>query len=560
MITDLFFLSWTQLSLSRWWICLLCVVLTLTAQGSAEVSERSARTVMADLMLAERSEQAGLIDELSTFGDTIIADIYEAWRTGGIFLLEQDSGDQLLQFTSAQQWELVATGAVVSLTDAQALAANKQRPARALRKQMKRIIDTLGLKAEDPSLRIDSAIKLGRSQKSEFIPALQARLLIEPTEEVQAALKEALAISWLANGDASQVVQAVDTLKELRSVAARAFLEEVLEKERNSERADSALSTACTEALAAIESYIKKQEFFGSFFRGFSTGSVLLIVSFGLAITFGLMGVINMAHGEFVAIGGYVTFLVQNVFINTFGLSSSAFGWYLIVALPASFLVAAVIGLVMEKSIIRFLYRRPLESLLCTWGISMVMQQGFRLIFGAANVQVNNPTWLMGNWSFAGFQMSYTRLLIIAIALIVVALTWLLLRQTNLGLHIRAVMQNRHMASGLGIPVARVNTMTFALGCGLAAIGGAVLSQIGNVGPSMGQAYIVDSFMVVVTGSVGNLLGAGLSAMGIGLVDQLLQPSLGPVMGKITVFMVIILFLQWRPGGLFPTRSRSLDD
>ena len=560
MITHLFFSSWTQLSLSRWSICLLCVVLTLTAQGSAEVSERSARTVMADLMLAERSEQAGLIDELSIFGDTIIADIYEAWRTGGIFLLEQDSGDQLLQFTSAQQWELVATGAVVSLTDAQALAANKQRPARALRKQMKRIIDTLGLKAEDPSLRIDSAIKLGRSQKSEFIPALQARLLIEPTEEVQAALKEALAISWLANGDASQVVQAVDTLKELRSVAARAFLEEVLEKERNSERADSALSTACTEALAAIESYIKKQEFFGSFFRGFSTGSVLLIVSFGLAITFGLMGVINMAHGEFVAIGGYVTFLVQNVFINTFGLSSSAFGWYLIVALPASFLVAAAIGLVMEKSIIRFLYRRPLESLLCTWGISMVMQQGFRLIFGAANVQVNNPTWLMGNWSFAGFQMSYTRLLIIAIALIVVALTWLLLRQTNLGLHIRAVMQNRHMASGLGIPVARVNTMTFALGCGLAAIGGAVLSQIGNVGPSMGQAYIVDSFMVVVTGSVGNLLGAGLSAMGIGLVDQLLQPSLGPVMGKITVFMVIILFLQWRPGGLFPTRSRSLDD
>ncbi|PDH29097.1 MAG: urea ABC transporter permease subunit UrtB [Puniceicoccaceae bacterium MED-G31] len=560
MITHLFFSSWTQLSLSRWSICLLCFILTLTAQGSAEVSERSARTVMADLMLAERSEQAGLIDELSTFGDTIIADVYEAWRTGGIFLLEQDSGDQLLQFTSAQQWELVATGAVVSLTEAEALAANKQRPARALRKQMKRIIDTLGLKAEDPSLRIDSAIKLGRSQKSEFIPALQARLLIEPTEEVQAALKEALAISWLANGDASQVVQAVDTLKELRSVAARAFLEEVLEKERNSERADSALSTACTEALAAIESYIKKQEFFGSFFRGFSTGSVLLIVSFGLAITFGLMGVINMAHGEFVAIGGYVTFLVQNVFINTFGLSSSAFGWYLIVALPASFLVAAAIGLVMEKSIIRFLYRRPLESLLCTWGISMVMQQGFRLIFGAANVQVNNPTWLMGNWSFAGFQMSYTRLLIIAIALIVVALTWLLLRQTNLGLHIRAVMQNRHMASGLGIPVARVNTMTFALGCGLAAIGGAVLSQIGNVGPSMGQAYIVDSFMVVVTGSVGNLLGAGLSAMGIGLVDQLLQPSLGPVMGKITVFMVIILFLQWRPGGLFPTRSRSLDD
>jgi len=228
--------------------------------------------------------------------------------------------------------------------------------------------------------------------------------------------------------------------------------------------------------------------------------------------------------------------------------------------LPVSFLVAAFIGLLLEKSIIRFLYRRTLESLLCTWGISMVMQQAFRLIFGAANVQVNVPNWLMGSVGFGGFEMSYTRLMIIFIAFGVVIATWLLLRKTSLGLHIRAVMQNRSMASSLGIPVARVNSMTFALGCGLAAIGGCVLSQIGNVGPLMGQAYIVDSFMVVVIGSVGNLLGAGLSAMGIGMVDQLLQPSLGPVMGKITVFFVIILFLQWRPGGLFPTRSRSLDD
>lgn len=521
---------------------------------------RDARSVMADLISAERSQQVGLIDELSTYGDTIIAEIYEAWRTGGIYALEQGTGMQLLQLTEGQEWELVATGAVRDLSEADLAGLKKQRPARALRKQMKRIIDTLGLKAEDPALRIDSAIKLGRSQKAEFIPALEARLEVEPAKEVRAALHEALAISHLAHGDTAQVTAAVETLAAMKSAASRAFLEVVLDAERNHERADSALAAACERALLTIERHLKQQEFFGSFFRGFSTGSVLLIVSFGLAITFGLMGVINMAHGEFVAIGGYVTFLVQNFFIQTWGLSSSAFGWYFLVALPLSFLVAAGIGLLMEKSIIRFLYRRPLESLLCTWGISMVMQQGFRLIFGAANVQVNNPSWLMGNLSFGGFQMSYTRLLIMLIALIVVALTWLLLRQTNLGLHIRAVMQNRHMASSLGIPVARVNSMTFALGCGLAALGGAVLSQIGNVGPSMGQAYIVDSFMVVVIGSVGNLLGAGLSAMGIGLVDQLLQPSLGPVMGKITVFMVIILFLQWRPGGLFPTRSRSLDD
>ena len=556
MIPHFFFSGCSGKSTVKHWICLLITAAILTSSASA----RDARTVMAELMQAERAEQAGLIEELSTYGDTIIADIYEAWRTGGIYLLEQDGGSQLLQFTDAQEWALVHNGAVITLSEAEAAAAKKQRPARALRKQMKRIIDTLGLKAGNTALRIDSAIKLGRSQKAEFIPALEARLKVETDKQVLSALQEALAISWLANGEDVQVVEAVQTLKALNSVAARAFLEELMQAEGDNERADSSLADACAEALISIERHMKQQEFFGSFFRGFSTGSVLLIVSFGLAITFGLMGVINMAHGEFVAIGGYVTFLVQNFFIQTWGLSSSAFGWYFIVALPVSFIVAAVIGLIMEVSIIRFLYRRPLESLLCTWGISMVMQQGFRLIFGAANVQVNNPTWLMGNLSFAGFQMSYTRLLIILIALVVVALTWLLLRQTNLGLHIRAVMQNRHMASSLGVPVARVNRMTFALGCGLAALGGAVLSQIGNVGPSMGQAYIVDSFMVVVTGSVGNLLGAGLSAMGIGLVDQLLQPSLGPVMGKITVFVVIILFLQWRPGGLFPTLSRSLDD
>ena len=556
MIPHFFLSGCSGKSTVKHWICLLITAVVLSSAASA----RDARTVMAELMQAERAEQAGLIEELSTYGDTIIADIYEAWRTGGIYLLEQDTGSQLLRFTDTQEWALVHNGAVISLSEAEAAAAKKQRPARALRKQMKRIIDTLGLKADNTALRIDSAIKLGRSQKAEFIPALKARLKVETDKQVRSALQEALAISWLANGEDAQVVEAVQTLKALNSVAARAFLEELMQAEGDNERVDSSLSDACAEALISIERHMKQQEFFGSFFRGFSTGSVLLIVSFGLAITFGLMGVINMAHGEFVAIGGYVTFLVQNFFIQTWGLSSSAFGWYFIVALPVSFIVAAVIGLIMEVSIIRFLYRRPLESLLCTWGISMVMQQGFRLIFGAANVQVNNPTWLMGNLSFAGFQMSYTRLLIILIALVVVALTWLLLRQTNLGLHIRAVMQNRHMASSLGVPVARVNRMTFALGCGLAALGGAVLSQIGNVGPSMGQAYIVDSFMVVVTGSVGNLLGAGLSAMGIGMVDQLLQPSLGPVMGKITVFVVIILFLQWRPGGLFPTLSRSLDD
>ena len=528
--------------------------------GILAAEERSARLVMSELIMASGDEQTALIEEIENYGDPVIAEIYQAWRTGGIYTLKSNTDLLLLEFTAQQEWVLVADGELVSLSEGDVAKVKKERAKRSVRKLMKGIIDTLGLKATDASVRIDSAIKMGRSQKLEFVPALEARLIVETSSEVKEAVEEALAISLLKNGNADQKLTAVKDLAAMKSIAARGFIDEVLLDEQEASRGTEPLAEASANALLVIEEHLKIMEFLGSFFRGFSTGSVLLIVSFGLAITFGLMGIINMAHGEFVAIGGYTTYMVQTFFINTWGLSSETFGWYFVISLPLSFLAAAGIGLLLEKTVIRFLYRRPLESLLCTWGISMVMQQGFRLIFGAANVQVNNPTWLMGNLSLGGFSMSYTRLFIMFIALLVVILTWLLLRKTNLGLHIRAVMQNRGMASSLGIPVARVNSMTFALGCGLAGLGGSVLSQIGNVGPLMGQQYIVDSFMVVVIGSVGNLLGAGISAMGIGLVDQLLQPSLGPVMGKITVFFVIILFLQWRPGGLFPTRSRSLED
>ena len=227
MIPHFFFLGCSGKSTVKQWVCLLITAAILTCSASA----RDARTVMAELMQAERAEQAGLIEELSTYGDTIIADIYEAWRTGGIYLLEQDTGSQLLQFTDAQEWALVHNGAVITLSEADAAAAKKQRPARALRKQMKRIIDTLGLKADNTALRIDSAIKLGRSQKAEFIPALEARLKVETDKQVLSALQEALAISWLANGEDAQVVEAVQTLKALNSVAARAFLEELMQAE-----------------------------------------------------------------------------------------------------------------------------------------------------------------------------------------------------------------------------------------------------------------------------------------------------------------------------------------
>ena len=523
---------------------------------SMVAKDRDARFLFSEITLAEKEQQSNLIDEISKIGDPIIAKLYNSWKKGEIYQVQQNGNIKVVRLREDQKWNLVKTGEIISLTDQEKTSLKKRRPSRSVRKLFQRIIDSLGLKSTDPAVRIESALKMGKSQKNDFIAILEQAQEIEKEDKVRKVIEESIAISQLANGDKSQKIKAVNELLSFKSIASRGFLEKLLEKSEK----DSELFFAIQNTLEEIEKHTKRVAFFGSFFRGFSTGSVLLIVSFGLAITFGLMGIINMAHGEFVAIGGYVTFLLQSFFISTFGINSSLFGWYWVVSLPLSFVVAAGIGWLIEKSIIRFLYHRPLESLLCTWGLSMVMQQGFRLIFGAANVPINNPPWLMGNLSFGDFTMNYTRLTVIGIALLVVVLTALLLLKTHLGLHIRAVMQNRNMSSCLGISVARVNSMTFALGCGLAGLGGCALSQIGNVGALMGQQYIVDSFMVVVIGSVGNLVGAGFSALGIGLVDQLLQPALGPVMGKITVFFVIILFLQWRPGGLFPTRSRSLED
>ena len=280
----------------------------------------------------------------------------------------------------------------------------------------------------------------------------------------------------------------------------------------------------------------------------------------GLAITFGLMGVINMAHGEIMTLGGYMTYMTQVVFMNMFANDAVALKYYFIFALPVAFLSSALLGLLLERSVIQFLYKRPLESLLATWGVSMILQQAYRLIFGSQNVPVETPKWLLGNFEIFNITLGFNRLFVIGFAGVIVLLTWMLLTKTPLGLYIRAVMQNRQMAACMGVNTTRVNMLTFAFGSGLAGLAGAFLSQIGNVGPNLGQDYIISSFMVVVVGGVGNIFGTVYSALGIGFVDQILQPILGPVMGKICVLFAIIVFLQFKPSGLFAARTRSLED
>jgi urea transport system permease protein len=354
-------------------------------------------------------------------------------------------------------------------------------------------------------------------------------------------------------------VAAIEELERMRSINSLTFLEKLEADAKSDPKIGEDTRRAVRHAVRRIESHVAWGNFVGTGFRGFSLSAVLLVAALGLAITFGLMGIINMAHGEIMMVGAYTAYVTQNVFRAWFGPSGVGFDCYFLAALLCSFITAAGVGLILERSVIRFLYKRPLESLLATWGVSLVLQQVFRQIFGSANVQVDSPSWLSGSFVVQDVLFGHNRVFIIWFAAFTVLLTYFLLAKTSLGLQIRAVMQNRSMASCLGVRTHRVNMLTFAFGSGLAGMAGACLSQIGNVGPSLGQNYIVDCFMVVVLGGVGNLIGTISASLGIGVTDQILQPWLGAVMGKITVLTAIILFLQWRPAGIFVTRTRSLE-
>ncbi|HYM09646.1 MAG TPA: urea ABC transporter permease subunit UrtB [Bryobacterales bacterium] len=296
----------------------------------------------------------------------------------------------------------------------------------------------------------------------------------------------------------------------------------------------------------------------GQIFNGLSYCSILLLIALGLAITFGLMGVINMAHGELMMLGAYTAYVIQNVFVRRF--AEQHFGWYFAVALPLSFVVAGFVGLLLERSLIRFLYGRPLETLLATWGVSLILQQLMRQIFGANNVDVRSPNWLTGRWEpIHGLELPHLRLFIIAFTAVCIVLMYALLFRTALGLKIRSVTQNRDMSACLGIATRRVDACTFALGSGIAGLAGCILSLMGSVGPTTGQNYIVDAFMVVVLGGVGKLAGAIAGSFVIGESNVLFESFSTATMGKVIVFTLVILFLQWKPSGVFPSKVRSLD-
>lgn len=428
-----------------------------------------------------------------------------------------------------------------------------------LRGAVEASLSGFSLFSPDASLRMKAALELQDSIDPALLELVHKAFQKEKNSDIKAVLQQLISTVNLQSTNPLVRQTAVLSLADSTNAKLTPILQHMLEKNTDGSyiETNQSVRLAVISTLKAIQGRQWRTELLGNLFYGVSLGSVLLLAALGLAITFGLMGIINMAHGELLMIGAYTTYVCQRVFITYF---PGAVDAYLIAALPAAFIVTATVGIALERTVIRWLYGRPLETLLATWGISLMLMQLVRTLFGAQNVEVANPSWMSGGVTVLGsLVLSYNRIFIIIFAMLVVFAVWLILNKTRLGLFVRAVTQNRRMAGCIGVSTGRIDMMTFGLGSGIAGLGGVALSQLGNVGPDLGQGYIVDSFMVVVLGGVGQLLGTVIAAFGLGEVNKFLEPFAGAVMAKILILAFIIIFIQRRPQGLFAQKGRSVE-
>jgi urea transport system permease protein len=491
-------------------------------------------------------QTAAAIGELSAEAPPQAAAILEALADNRLLI---DQADKIVAYKTAAGALLNAkTGEAIP--DSSAAAFKKVRVNNALRGSIEGAMGSLTLANPDPEKRLAAAEDVYRTHDAKALPALQTQLAKESDPRVAAALKLAQA-SIFATSDTTSTqdrLAAIATLKERGNQDAQSLIDGISQK-----ATDPSVKSAAESALSAIHARLALWNVAQNLWYGISASSVLLLAAIGLAITFGVMGVINMAHGEMVMIGAYSTYAVQTL------LPPSLQNWSLAFAIPLAFVVAGVVGIAIERLVIRFLYTRPLETLLATWGVSLILQQLVRSLFGAANRQVSNPPFMSGAFELGGLSITTNRLWIIVLSALVFIGLQLVLRATPFGLQMRAVTQNRRMAASMGISTSRVDMLAFGLGSGVAGIAGVALSQIDNVSPNLGQGYIIDSFMVVVFGGVGNLWGTAFGALLIGLANKLLEPLIGAVQGQIVLLVFIILFIQRRPRGLFALRGRAVE-
>lgn len=421
-----------------------------------------------------------------------------------------------------------------------------------MRRELEAALAALQLFSPDRALRTKAIAELKDSADEGKLVLIEKAEAAETDAGLKSALGQLKAAILISSADQAKRVAAARLLADSNQPATKSLLLERLNAEQDPE-----VKGALMASLDKVESRLAWGERFGLLFTGASLGSILLLVALGLAITYGLMGVINMAHGELMMIGAYATYVVQNVFKSAL---PGLFDWYIVAAIPASFLAAALVGAVLERSVIRWLYGRPLETLLATWGISLMLMQLVRSIFGAQNVGVENPAFLSGGVQvLPNLTLPYNRIAILVFAGAVLLGMALLIGKTRLGLFVRGVTQNRRMASCMGVNTARVDTYAFALGAGIAGLAGCALSQVGNVGPDLGQGYIVDSFMVVVLGGVGQLAGTVYAALGLGIINKVFEGFAGAVLAKIMVLVLIVMFIQKRPQGIFALKGRSAE-
>ena len=526
-----------------------CLMLSV---AQAQTPQSTIAQQLSDLRSESRDTLQNAILAIATSDHSAAAQVLSALQEGTLRVDER-----------GEAWIIANDSATNALTGKTTAASTLNLHSPSINNKVRRLIASViaqsQLVSPDKSLRLAAARDLIKRPREDAITAMTKALAKEKDSEVKEALMLALAKVNLASNDQARRMAAVGIMKASGSIEFVADLKDLLKKNSDGSfiEQNADLRLAAQQAIAVIE---RKQFFIsqvGNLFYGLSLGSILLLAALGLAITFGLMGVINMAHGELLMLGAYSTYVVQTLFRNYF---PDLIDWYLLAALPIAFIVTAAIGIALERSIIRHLYGRPLETLLATWGISLILIQTVRLIFGAQNVEVANPSWLSGGVELMeDVVLPYNRLAIIVFVIFVVGLVWALLQRTHLGLQVRAVTQNRPMAAAMGISTSRVDMWTFGLGSGVAGLGGVALSQVGNVGPELGQAYIVDSFMVVVLGGVGKLAGTIAGAMGLGIVNKFLEPISGAVLAKIAVLVFIILFIQKRPQGIFALKGRMAE-
>jgi urea transport system permease protein len=535
---------------------LFLVALTIAALMGSGLSAAWAADDFATLVqnLGAKSYSAKIkaVNRLAATDDHRAAAILQAMVSRN---LHSRKSDKLIVIgrNKGAQFEITdpVTGNVVGLAEKADLS--RLRVNNRLRRVVRTALGALTLASKDPEKRLVAAQSIFKSPKAAQVDILKSALKRESDDKVLPEIVRALGAAELLHGKTPEIrIAAIGALGVYTDRGVSALLKGVV-----ASKTDETVRVAAQTALDDIEERVFLWELLGQLFTGLSLGSVLLLAAIGLAITFGVMGVINMAHGEMVMIGAYTTFVVQEVFRSTF---PESFDLSLAVAIPTAFLVAGAFGVAIERGVIRYLYGRPLETLLATWGISLILQQMVRTIFGPTNMEVGNPSWMSGAIELdGGVLLTYNRIWIIVFSLMVVAMLALILKKTALGLQMRAVTQNRRMANAMGIRTGRVDAMTFGLGSGIAGMGGVALSQIDNVSPNLGQAYIVDSFMVVVFGGVGNLLGTLLGATSLGIANKFLEAWSGAVLAKILILVAVILFIQKRPSGLFALKGRAAE-